>query len=250
LKTIGLLLNWLGVFCLTACDLPFASPPVTTTPSFTPIPTFTASPRPSATATPTHPRTPTRTATPTPFEPFTAVVWADNVNLRTNPGYLFDIRASLRENTEVLVLGRSLGDEWIYVRLPSGTEGWVFAQFLDAPIDLTDAPFIESGPIQLVAGRVLNEAEEPVSGVHFALVKGAGDDAPRTDATTGPDGMFYAFLPLNADGEWDIYFTAIACTSNTMDQDCNCLGGVCGQPYPSDVTITLPLGEPLYFVWK
>jgi hypothetical protein len=222
----------------------------TPSPSFTPIPTFTATRRPSETLSPTRTSSPTVPATATPFEPFTATVWADNVNLRTNPGYLFDIRTSIPQNTQVLVLGRSLGDEWIYVRLPSGLEGWVFAQLLDSPIDLNNAPILEPGPAQMVVGRVLDEAELPVSGIQFALIKGPGDRPPRTDAITGPDGMFYAFLPLSADGEWNIYFTAIACTSNVMDQNCNCLGGSCGQPYPSDLNIMLPLGEPLYFVWR
>ena len=33
--------------------------------------------------------TETLAASPSPFVPFNASVWADNVNVRTNPGYLF-----------------------------------------------------------------------------------------------------------------------------------------------------------------
>ena len=240
----------LATSCLTSCGLPRATTTATPSPSFTSIPTLTSTQLPSGTLSPTRTLSPTIPATATAFEPFTATVWADKVNLRTNPGYLFDIRASLSQGTQGLVLGRSLGDEWMYVRVPSGVEGWVFAQLLESPIDLRDTPTIEPGPAQMVLGWVLTEAGQPVSGIHFAIVKGPGDKAPRTDAITGTDGRFYAFLPLSADGEWNIYYTAIACTSNVMDQDCNCLGGSCGQPYPSDMNIMLPLGEPLYFVWK
>ena len=96
----------------------------------------------------------------------------------------------------------------------------------------------------------LDEGGQPVSGIHFAMTKGPGDDPPRTDAITGSEGMFYAFLPLGADGAWDLYYTAIACTSNVMDENCDCLSGVCGQPYPSDLIVTLPIYEPLKFIWR
>ena len=247
---IRVFLSWLAAWCLSACSLSAPNPTASPSPAFTPIPTFTLTSEPASTAIPTQPPVPTPPATATPFEPFLATVWADNVNVRINPGYLFDIRANLPQDTQVVVLGRSLGDEWMYVRLPSGAEGWVFAQLLESGVDLHDAPVIEPGPVQVVTGQVLDENGGPISGVQFALIKGLGDRPPRTDAVTGPDGLFYAFLPLNADGEWNIYYTAIACTSNVMDQDCNCLDEHCGQPYPSDLNILLPLGEPLYFIWK
>jgi hypothetical protein len=121
---------------------------------------------------------------------------------------------------------------------------------LEANIPLTDAPLIEPGPVQTITGLVVDESGQPVSGIQFAIIKGPGDNPPRTDAITGSDGMFYAYLPYSADGSWDIYYTAIACTSNVMDEECNCLNGICGQPYPSDLMISLPTYEPLYFRWK
>jgi hypothetical protein len=243
-------LGWILLFALTACGISAAPTQGTPTASLTPIPSFTATRKPPETATFTPTSLPEPTYSPTAFSPFYATVWANNVNLRTNPGTLFDIRASIPEGMQVLVLGRSLGDEWMYVRLPTTIEGWIFAQLLEANIPLTDAPLIEPGPVQTITGLVVDESGQPVSGIQFAIIKGPGDNPPRTDAITGSDGMFYAYLPVSADGSWDIYYTAIACTSNVMDEECNCLSGICGQPYPSDLMISLPTNEPLYFRWK
>ena len=233
LRTRGkpiLLLIAFAVSGMCGCRILPRNPQPVPSPSFTPIPSFTA--------------------TITPFSPFIASVWADGVNLRANPGYLFEIRASLPKNTPLVVLGRCLGNEWMYVRTPSDTEGWVFAQLLNSDVELSDAPLLEPGPVQKIVGQVLDQAGEPVSGIQFALIKGPGDTPPRTDAITGPDGWFYAFLPLNVNGNWNIYYTAIACTSNVMNENCDCKGGICGRPYPSDLIITLPYEEPLIFLWK
>lgn len=239
---------WLLVVALSACQPSFASP--TPAASFTPIATFTATSRPSRTASPNRTAAPAHTPVPTAFTPFQVTVLADNVNLRANPGTLFPIRASLAEGDQVVVLGRSLGSDWAYVRTAGGMEGWVFAQLLVSTVTIEDAPPATAGPSQMVSGQVLDENGQPVSGVHFALVKGTGDDAPRSDAITGQDGWFYSYLPLSADGEWNLYYTAIACASNVMDRDCNCLGGTCGQPFPSDVLVRLPQVEPFKFVWR
>jgi hypothetical protein len=235
---------------MSACSITLSPPLTTPSPSFSPIPSYTATRKPTNTRTSTQTPSPTPTLSPTAFSPFNATVWANNVNLRTNPGTLFDIRASIPEGMQVLVLGRSLGDEWMYVRLPTSVEGWTFAQLLDSAVPLTDAPLLDPGPVQMVTGLVLDKGGKPVSGIHFAIIKGPGDNPPRTDAITGSDGMFYAFLPPGADGAWDLYYTSIACTSNVMDENCEYLGGVSGQPYPSDLKINLPVPEPLYFTWK
>ncbi len=253
LQTTGKPILFLIAFAvsgLCGCKILPLNPQPVPSPSFTPIPSFTATTRPTNSTTATQLPTPSATPTSTPFAPFIASVWADGVNLRSNPGYLFEVRANLPKNTPLLVLGRCLGDEWMYVRIPSGIEGWIFAQLLTSDIELSDAPLLEPGPSQRIIGQVLDQAGEPVSGIQFALIKGPGDTPPRTDAVTGPDGWFYAFLPLNVNGNWNIYYTAIACTSNVMNENCDCKSGICGRPYPSDLIITLPYHEPLTFIWK
>ena len=135
LRTRGkpiLLLIAFAVSGMCGCRILPRNPQPVPSPSFTPIPSFTATIKPVRTVTPTRLPIQSTSVPSTPFSPFIASVWADGVNLRANPGYLFEIRASLPKNTPLVVLGRCLGNEWMYVRTPSDTEGWVFAQLLNS----------------------------------------------------------------------------------------------------------------------
>ncbi len=67
---------------------------------------------------------------------------------------------------------------------------------------------------------------------------------------TDSSGNFFAFMPLSASGAWTISYTAVACTSNTMDANCNCRNNSCGRPYPDSLTVTLPHDDVLIFAWR
>jgi uncharacterized protein YraI len=218
----------------------------TTTQTSAPSPSPTLAPSATATVAPS----PTPTLTPTPFIPFMAAVWADNVNARTSPGYLFPVIQNVAQGTEFLVLGRSPGGEWIQIESATGWKGWVFAKLVDSEADLQFTPVIQPSSVQLVRGHVQDEQGNPISGIQFALTQGNQQNEQRTDAMTDDDGYFYAFMPPSATGSWAVLYTAIACTSNTMDSSCSCLGGICGDPSPLSITITLPQTEPLVFTWQ
>jgi hypothetical protein len=174
----------------------------------------------------------------------------DNLNLRSNPGYLFPALLMMQKDTSLLVRGQSPGGEWISVQMPSNESGWVFAKLLvsDHPLDLI--PFIQPENVQLVKGHVVDANNQPVTGVQFAITQGQGTNAPRNDAMTDAIGDFYAFMPLTASGEWYVSYVAIACTSNLMDANCNWKSGVVTQPDPVGISITLPLASTLEFPWK
>lgn len=246
---------------LTSCSAVGLDSPIPTmtelaqaTTTATPAPTQTPTPSPSLTLAPSATATvapsPTQTLTPTPFIPFMAAVWADNVNVRISPGYLFPIIKNVAQGTEFLVLGKSPGGEWIQVESATGWVGWVFAKLVDSEADLQFTPVIQPSSVQLVRGQVQDVQGNPISGIQFALTQGNQPDEQRTDALTDDTGNFYAFMPPSAAGSWAVSYTAIACTSNTMDSSCNCLGGICGDPSPLSITITLPQTEPLVFAWK
>ncbi len=237
----------LFLLALTGCSViaQFQSTPTpapTETPTLTPTSAFTATPSPEPTA--------TLTPTATPFVPFQASVWADNVNVRQNPGYLFKVLGVVPKDTAFTVLGKSPGGEWIQVRTQNDTLGWVFAKLMQADLDLQLAPVVEPKDVLTITGKVQDQQGEPVSGIGFAIVQGVGDNAPRTDAATNEFGMFYAFLPSASSGSWYVSYTSIACTSNKMDADCNCIGGVCGSPEPLTKLVTLPQDEMLVYLWK
>ena len=111
-------------------------------------------------------------------------------------------------------------------------------------------PIIEPQDVQLVSGRVTDESGHPISGIGFAITPDAAVDSPRTDAVTDETGAFYAYLPQSANGMWYVGYTSIACASNLMDADCNCLSGMCGKPQPVSMPVTLPVDGVLTFIWK
>jgi SH3-like domain-containing protein len=167
-------------------------------------------------------------ATPDEFGGIYVYTTVENVNLRTNPGTLFTVSRVMPQGTRLQLLGRAPGSEWLNVQNDEGVVGWVNVNVL------------------IVAGSVLTESGTPVSGIGFAVYQGSR----RTDAMTNADGQFYAFLPPSMSGVWTVEYASVACTSNTMDSSCNCIGGRCGSANPASASVQLPQVEPLGFVWK
>lgn len=113
----------------------------------------------------------------------------------------------------------------------------------------TSPPVVEPEDIFLVTGIVKTEPGIPVSGIGFALIQ-VGFPARRTDVITDVTGRFYAYIPSTLSGTWTVEYVSVACTSNTMDANCNCKGGACGEAEPRLVEISVPYSGELVFVWK
>jgi len=109
---------------------------------------------------------------------------------------------------------------------------------------------VDPTDVQMVTGRVLDANGLPVSGIGYAIEQQSASKTLRTDAVTDASGTFYAYLPQHLSGIWTASHVSVACTSNTMDADCNCLNGICGDTYPESATISLSTSEPLTFTWK
>lgn len=237
---------WRGLFLvfiliLTACNTQSPTPAAPTqapTPSAMP-PTWTPLPSPTETPPPS----------PTPFQPFEAKALTDFLNLRVNPGTLFKVQQMLAKDTAFKVLAKSPGGEWFYVELADGKTGWLFGKLINTDKDLQVAPLREPQDVQLIKGTVKTADGKPINGIQF-IVQGAGASSPRTDAMTDETGTFYAYLPGTSAGKWYVSFTAVACTSVTMDKDCNCLNGKCGTIDPAMKNVTLPQSELLEFIWQ
>ncbi len=187
-------------------------------------------------------------ASPTPvlFGEVYVYTTVQNVNLRTNPGLLFTVSRVLLQNTRLRLLGQAPGGEWLSVMNDEGISGWVNSNVVLAAYDGPPAPVIEPSNVMLITGMITTEKGTPVSGIGFAVIQGSR----RTDAKTDDTGHFYAYLPSNMSGVWTVGYVSIACTSNTMDENCNCKSGYCGSPYPESVFVELPQSELLSFVWK
>ena len=185
-------------------------------------------------------------ATPEPFGEVYVYTIADNINLRTNPGLLFTVSRVMSQNTRLRLLGQAPGGEWLSVMNDEGINGWVNKNIVQMAYDGPPPPVIQPANVLLVTGSVVTDYGIPVSGIGFAIQQGSR----RTDAVTDESGQFYAYLPPTMSGTWTVGYVSVACTSNTMDADCNCIGDRCGTANPSSASVQLPQKDPLNFVWK
>ena len=124
--------------------------------------------------------------------------------------------------------------------------GWVDVRFVSSVPDLTQIPAILPSNVFVIRGRVLDQSGKPAQFIQFAVTQGSGNTAPRTDATTNADGLFYAYLPDNQSGTWDVGFVAYGCGYG-FSGSCNRSGSV----FPESTTVTLPPSDtPLEFIWN
>ena len=206
---------------------------------FTPIPTLTATIMPTIAV----------TSVVTAGGPYYIFTRAQNVNLRIQPGTLFQVSRVMAQGTRLQVLGISHGGEWAYVLNDEGINGWVGISFVDA-FPLEQFPVVEPRDSQLVSGRVLDSNGLPISGIGFAIEQTTASKSLRTDSTTDAFGVFYAYLPKNLSGVWTVSYISISSISNAMTPDCLANTSACGQPQPISITVTLPMNPQLNFVWK
>lgn len=66
------------------------------------------------------------------------------LNLRAGPSLNHHIFLQLNEGTVLEIMGRSENQEWLQVRLESGTQGWVYYQFVDTRAVIADLPLREA----------------------------------------------------------------------------------------------------------
>ena len=185
-------------------------------------------------------------ATPETFGEVYVYTVVENVNLRTNPGTLFQVSRVMPQNTRLLLLGQSPGGEWFKVMNDEGIAGWVNMNVLSKLLEGAPPPLIDPDGAILVTGTIMTELGTPVSGIGFAISQGSRS----INAITDKGGVFFAFLPSNMSGVWTVAQVAVSCTSNTMDVNCNCINNYCGTAHPASATVELPQREPLNFVWK
>ena len=251
---IFVLLLLLVAACTTVETLPredqlatIVAKTLTAQPVFTPNPTIMAQP----------PSTATVTSAPTDASPAVATVSGtvyvrtivQNVNLRTQPGTLFQVSRVMPQGTRLQVFGLAPGGEWVYVLNDEGINGWVGIYIVDK-FPTEQFPIVDPTDIQMVTGHVLDANGLPVSGIGYAIEQQSASKTLRTDAVTDATGTFYAFLPQSLSGVWTVSYVSVSCTSNTMDADCNCINGICGTSYPVSASVSLPVSEPLSFIWK
>ncbi len=193
--------------------------------------TWTSSPEPTETTFPTiTPAPPTPTLLPPQTVP--GVVSALRLNLRQGPGTTFPVLLSLAEGDLLIVYGKAQGEEWILVAIPPEEEdeepqitGWVLAALVDLSTPLEFLAYSEVDQGWLVEGRVLTEDGTAVDGVSVAVTQGMDADELRTDAATLDNGRFYAYVPRENPGIWQVEVTGLDCSSSLMLASCRLQAG-------------------------
>lgn len=172
---------------------------------------------------------------------------AQNVNLRVNPGRLFQVSRVMSLGTRLEVLGYAPGREWINVRNEEGIVGWVGIDFVDGGFDGPPPPEVLPADVLLVSGTVLDLNGKPVSGIGIGIFQNPQRDEVHTDET----GTYYLFLPKTLSGSWSLQQLSISCTSNIMNANCGCLVEGCGEADPQSYTLIFPISITQYnFIWK
>jgi hypothetical protein len=244
------LLFSLLILAISACSKS-ASPPL---PTLTPGPAGTGTPGISTTPLvlpPLPAATATAAGSPTPFVSFNVSPNVEGLKLRIGPGYLFDALRLLEGDAVLTVMGKSPGGEWIKVTAADGTQGWVFAKLVKSSVNLQAIPVIEPQGILVIKGRVTDIVGTPIRGVGFEVKQ--GDGAETNVATSDASGEFYAFMPIDASGEWTVTQNAIACEESNVYTDSNCTtlkAGYTGMVEPQSQKVTLPQSGELAFTFK
>ncbi len=239
-KYFAILLVFFGVFLLAGCGV-FEQPRPTPTfpPTSTPVmllPTFT--PVPPTEVPPTATTLPQPTPTGAPFEPVKATITVDNFKLRTGPGFLFDAVALYDSNTEVLVMGKAPGENWLFVQTEDNRSGWMKTEYLDLNGDLAALPLIAPSDVQTISGHVRTKDNNTfASGIGILLEPQSGYTGTNGDnALTDSSGTFYIYLPKRMEGDYFIEPNGFNCTGNLVV-------GKCELPY--DLPIAQPLTLPM-----
>ena len=183
---------------------------------------------PSSTATLPEPTTtytpqplPTNTPTPPPAGTQGVVVPVDNLNLRAGPGTTYAILNSYPVNTELFVVARVPGNEWVRVKLADDKTGWMSAELLGLGENVAYLPLEEVTDSIMVTGRVIDSEGKPVNMVTIAVMQRLASSTLRTDAITDQDGYWYAYIPKESAGMWEVQVISAGCTSWIYDETCN-----------------------------
>jgi uncharacterized protein YgiM (DUF1202 family) len=73
-----------------------------------------------------------------------AQVLLEGLSLRTGPGFGYRIVRQLSKDQALTLTGRSSQSDWLSVRLPNGTGGWVFSSYILANSDIATLPISEA----------------------------------------------------------------------------------------------------------
>ena len=187
------------------------------------FPTRTAGVETSQLPTPTAFPTETPTVVPT-SEPVTAQVATSSVNLRKGPSTLDDVLSQVNLGEVVRVDGLAPGGEWANVMTSGGTSGWIKSSLLNFGTQSPALPTIPITDEYVIKGKVTDASGNPLQDILVSLNRTVGSVYFEDRMVTNADGEFYAFVPSQHVGTWNLEITGVNCTATIVDQSCHYAG--------------------------
>lgn len=237
---IKLLLWLITLFCVTSCRfVGDSSPdtPATQVYNLSPIPLL-----PTSAAQPSETSTVAGSASPTALVEILYVkTETDNVNLRSNPGRLFDVIRVMLRGSRMEYLGALPNGQWLKVRTGEGVIGWVLTELVVADFEPT-YPYAVPDNVLLITGTVLDANNNPITGVGISISK----DEQSDNTFSVQDGTYYLYVPATLSGNWSLKQEIISCDSNIMNENCKCVVEGCGVFEPTEYLLRFPISLTLY----
>jgi uncharacterized protein YraI len=140
----------LACILLVACSLsPMPTPTATAVGTSTLLPP-TPTPQPTQTLMPAPPPSPTPSITPLPtVESLKATVTADLLSCRYGPGPNYLFLYGLRKGANIVLIGRTNGDNWRWVYVEGKNKCWVKTDFLELHGNWLSLPVVYPGLARL-----------------------------------------------------------------------------------------------------
>jgi hypothetical protein len=142
------------------------------------------------------------------------------VNLRAGPGELLPILEKLKRGTDLQVIARAPGNQWVQVQAPGGDTGWVLAELLAFNGDLSKLDINQNTNSNWVTGQVTDSQGQPVEGVKLQIFQDYTANVFEADTVSGSDGSFNFFLPLDWTGVFSVEITGVQCSSRIVTKNC------------------------------
>jgi uncharacterized protein YraI len=124
-------------------------------------------------------------------------VAVDALNLRIGPGTNHPVLRILNKGQELEIYGRNENHDWLLIELPSGTQGWVAAEFVETGTDISALPLREAygGPYAVQPEQSVEDERKALNiqvnienNIAIVIISGFPDEVIVFANLSSPDG--------------------------------------------------------------
>ncbi|MDO8451523.1 MAG: SH3 domain-containing protein [bacterium] len=168
------------------------------------------------------------------------------MNLRTGPSGMYGVSSVFYRGDILTILGKTIGDEWIYIKAHDGRIGWMFPGdvFVHINRSLDAVPILDTPDSFVITGAVYHADGSPAEDINIITTTIVDRKSEQTESHSDKFGTFYAFIPKNIGGTYSVGVGGIPCIKKGERFDCRIADGAIR---PNPVELTLPQMEPIVF---